>query len=129
MCLFGFFTVCLLSYVEPKLKMGLFTLGTIHLRHRQIFTIFDPYPPPVGNFLLLSIGKFDQFLTPPPLEHADVLDGWSLRTKAHFENFTTCPFSLYFLKCKRHAPIFHINISKRQRSDSIYYLSSNVFQA
>ena len=25
-------------------------LGTIHLRHRQIFTIFDPYPPPVGNY-------------------------------------------------------------------------------
>ena len=24
-------------------------LGTIHLRRRQIFMIFDPYPPPVGN--------------------------------------------------------------------------------
>ena len=31
-------------------------LGTIHLRHRQIFTIFDPYP----------------------LKNANVLDGWSL---------------------------------------------------
>ena len=41
-------------------------LGTIHLRRWQIFTIFDPYPPPVGSFLLLSIGKFDQFLTLPP---------------------------------------------------------------
>ena len=25
-------------------------VGTIHLRRRQIFTIFDPYPPPVGSF-------------------------------------------------------------------------------
>ena len=24
-------------------------LGTIHLRRRQMFAIFDPYPPPVGN--------------------------------------------------------------------------------
>ena len=23
-------------------------LGTIHLRRRQIFTIFDPYPPTIG---------------------------------------------------------------------------------
>ena len=28
------------------------------------FTIFDPYPPRLGNFLLLSVGKFDLFLTP-----------------------------------------------------------------
>ena len=26
-----------------------FRYGTIHLRRRQIFTIFDFYPPPVGN--------------------------------------------------------------------------------
>ena len=31
------------------------------LRRWQIFTIFDPYPPPVGSFLLLSVGKFGQF--------------------------------------------------------------------
>ena len=53
-------------------------LGTIHLRRRQIFTIFDPYPPTVGSFLVLSVGKFGKFLTPPPLRHADVLNGWSL---------------------------------------------------
>ena len=47
--------------------------GTIHLRHRKIFTIFDPYPPPVGSFLLLSVGKFGQFLTPSPLKNDDVL--------------------------------------------------------
>ena len=26
----------------------LISLGTIHLRRRQIFTIFDPYPPTIG---------------------------------------------------------------------------------
>ena len=25
-----------------------YSLGTIHLRRRQIFTIFDPYPPTIG---------------------------------------------------------------------------------
>ena len=48
-------------------------LGTIHLRRRQIFKKFDPYPPTVGSFLVLSVGKFGKFLTPPPLEYADVL--------------------------------------------------------
>ena len=32
----------------------------------QFFMIFDPYPPTVGSFLLLSVGKFGKFLTPPP---------------------------------------------------------------
>ena len=27
---------------------GKFCKGTIHLRSRQIFTIFDPYPPTIG---------------------------------------------------------------------------------
>ena len=48
--------------------------GTIHLRRHQI----DPYPPTVGRFLVLSIIKFDKFLTPPPLKHADALNAWSL---------------------------------------------------
>ena len=51
---------------------------TIHLRRWQIFKIFDPYPLPVGSFLLLSVGKFDKFLTPPALKNADVLNGWFL---------------------------------------------------
>ena len=38
-------------------------MGTIHFRRRQIFMIFDPYPPPLAVFLLLSVGKF---YTPPP---------------------------------------------------------------
>ena len=41
--------------------------------------IFDPYPPTVGSFLLLSYGKFGKFLTPAPLRDADVLNEWSLR--------------------------------------------------
>jgi hypothetical protein len=34
--------------------------GTIHLRRRQIFTIFDPYPPPVGNH------RHSSKMPPPP---------------------------------------------------------------
>ena len=41
------------------------------------FHDFWPLPPPVGSFLLLSIGKFGKFLTPPPLKNAYVLNGWS----------------------------------------------------
>ena len=37
---FGFF--------EINNNKGPLTLGTIHLRRRQIFTIFDPYPPTIG---------------------------------------------------------------------------------
>ena len=55
-----------LSCLFPQPNQNHHNLGTIHLRHRQIFTIFDPYPPPVGSFLLLFVGKFGQFLTPPP---------------------------------------------------------------
>ena len=33
----------------------------------------------VGSFLILSVGKFGIFLTPPPLRHADVLNGWYLK--------------------------------------------------
>ena len=43
--------------------------------------IFDPYPPTVGSFLLLSVGKFCKFLTPPPLQNENVLNGWSLRAE------------------------------------------------
>ena len=43
------------------------------------FHDFWPLPPSVGSFLLLSVGKFGQFLTPPSLRNADVLNGWSLK--------------------------------------------------
>ena len=45
-------------------------------RRRQIFTILYPS---VGNFLLLSIGKFGKFYSPPPLQNANVLNEWSLK--------------------------------------------------
>ena len=62
-------------------SMYLVCIGTIHLDVSKFFTIFDPYPPTASSFLLLSVGKFGKFLTPPPpLEHADVLYGWSLIT-------------------------------------------------
>ena len=41
------------------------------------YTSLTPYPPTVGTFLVLSVGKFGKFLTPSPLEHADILNGWS----------------------------------------------------
>ena len=37
----------------------------------------DFLTPPVGSFLLLSVHKFDKFLTSPPLTNADVLNGWA----------------------------------------------------
>ena len=54
------------EYVENSINDWKRKLRTIHLRRRQFFTIFDPYPPTVGSFLLLSVGKFCKFLTPPP---------------------------------------------------------------
>ena len=51
-------------------------LGTIHKRRRHFFQIFDTLLHHVGSFLVLSVGHFDQFLTPPPLKIADVIYGW-----------------------------------------------------
>ena len=45
---------------------------------------FDTYPFTVGSFLLLSVGKFGKFLTPPFLKNADVLNGWSLCSIHYF---------------------------------------------
>ena len=42
-------------------------------------TFLTPTPIPSAVFLVLSVGKFGKFLTPPLLEHADVLNGWSQR--------------------------------------------------
>ena len=65
-------------------KSEFFWYGTIHLRHRQIFTIFDPYPPTIGIPAKCYEGDFWSLCTvtfrpsayvdtPPPLRHADVL--------------------------------------------------------
>ena len=35
-------------FFEMEFGASFHTLGTIHLRRRQIFTIFDPYPPTIG---------------------------------------------------------------------------------
>ena len=40
-------------------------IGAIHKRRRQFFRIFDTPLLDVGSFLVLSVGNFDQFLTPP----------------------------------------------------------------
>ena len=45
----------------------------------NIYTFLTPTPLQSAVFLVLSVGKFGKFLTPPPLEHADVLNGWSQR--------------------------------------------------
>ena len=40
-----------LEFESRRLKEGVadrHPLGTIHLRRRQIFTIFDPYPPTIS---------------------------------------------------------------------------------
>jgi hypothetical protein len=55
-------------------------LGTIHLRRRQIFTIFYPYPTPSAVFYYYPSANLTNFLPlpPPPLQIADILNGWSL---------------------------------------------------
>ena len=42
-------------------------LWAIHKRRWQFFRIFDTPLPHVGSFLVLSVGNFDQFLTPSQL--------------------------------------------------------------
>ena len=48
-----------------------------NIQRQQIFAIFDSYPPPADSFLLLSVGKFDKFLTHPHPKFADILQGVS----------------------------------------------------
>ena len=66
-----------------------YSLGTIHLRGRQIFTIYDPYPYPSaflqnayeGDFWSLCTLTFWPSAhgdTPAPLRRADILNGLSL---------------------------------------------------
>lgn len=49
-------------------------LGAVHKRRRKFFPIFLPLPPHVGSFNIVISADFVQFLTPPPLEIADVLN-------------------------------------------------------
>ena len=41
-------TLLILLSDEKFVDLCLLMFGTIHLRRRQIFTIFDPYPPTIG---------------------------------------------------------------------------------
>ena len=41
-------------------------LGAVHKRRLQFFRNFDTPSPISAVFLVLSVGNFDQFLTPPP---------------------------------------------------------------
>ena len=69
-------------------KLRITYLGTIHLRRRQIFPIFDPYPPyHWHSSKMLTKGIFDPYVlwpfdhrpigTPLPPKTC-VLNGWSL---------------------------------------------------
>ena len=97
-CFLGYYFVN--TYVYPSLKLRFsekaskiwrnhppfLTLGTVHLRRRQIFTIFYPYPPPVGRFFyyVLTIRRqIWPIFDPSPPKNADVLNGWSLCSKYH----------------------------------------------
>ena len=60
---------------KKYLEASHFDLNWKHNRRRQFFRIFDTPLAHVGSFLVLSIGNFDQFFTPPPLPIADVVYG------------------------------------------------------
>ena len=68
-------------------------LYNIHKRRQLFFRIFDKPLPHVGSFLLLYVGNFDQFLTPPPLPIADVVYGRPLSPKnaSKIQNYIIAP--------------------------------------
>ena len=49
---------------------------TIHLGRRQLFNIFDPYPPLPADFITVRWQIWPIFDPFPPLQIADVLNGW-----------------------------------------------------
>ena len=89
-------------------------MGTIHLGRRQIYTIFDPYPPTIGmpakclwrGFLILkycdlfTIGTWGHL--PPP---AYILNGWSLDTLFFdFVCSVLCLFGANHFYCSKSTP-------------------------
>ena len=64
------------THVANRVNQTIF--GTIHKQRRQFFQIFETPLPHVDSFLVLSVGNFDQFLTPPPLPITDIVYGWPL---------------------------------------------------
>ena len=86
-------------------------LGTIHLRRRQIFTIFDPYPLPVGNRRHFSK------MPPTPLQKKDVAIGQiSDPYPPSFRKRRQCTVSIFGNFCPK--IIFHV---KRSRCRLIYH--------
>ena len=90
-------------------KNKISSLGTIHLRRRQIFMIFDPYHPTIGIpakclwrvFLILMYCDLSTIGTwghSSPLRHADVLNGWSLKSKNYC---TICAYLFRWKKLRR----------------------------
>ena len=66
-----------------------YTLGTIHLRRRQIFKIFDPSPLPSAFQQKAYEGKtVNTWGHSSPQRHADILSGWSL-TPQHTLHLST----------------------------------------
>ena len=62
------------SYLEESTNI----LGTIHLRRRQIFYTFLTLTPLPSAVFCTIRRQIWQLFDPSPLEHADVLNGWSL---------------------------------------------------
>ena len=54
------------AYLIPLTCYGAGNLGTIHLRRRQIFTIFDSYPPASAVFYYYPSAKLTNFRPLPP---------------------------------------------------------------
>ena len=52
-------------------NVGIFSLGTIHLRRWQIFRILDPYPPTAGSFYYYPLANLANFFTLPPKKCRD----------------------------------------------------------
>ena len=67
------------------------------------FSHFWPLPLTVGSFLLLSVGQFGKFLTPPPLKNADILNGWSLTAKIQQTK--------KLVTCQRFGDFFYLGLS------------------
>ena len=69
---------------KKLLSLQEMTKGTIHLRPRQIFTIFDPsafqqiaYEGDFWSLCTVTFWPSAHGDTPLPLKHADVWNGWS----------------------------------------------------
>ena len=52
-------------------------LGTIHLRRRQIFTLFWPLPPYHRQFFTTIRRQIWQIFDPSPLKNTEILNAWS----------------------------------------------------